>query len=215
MIIFIPIKENSQRVPRKNFRIFHNEPLYKHQLLKFKDFTIFVDTDSNEIIDNIKNDKRLDHVTVYKRQNNLIGDNTPVNLLIKNFIEQFSINDIICQIHVTSPFLQSKTINNALDLLENYDSIMSVNKIQSRLWRKEKYGICPINHNPMKLEQTQDLPVYYEENSGFYMFYSDVFLSSDNRVGKNPYLYELKTPENLDIDTEEDWRIVNEYNRIC
>jgi N-acylneuraminate cytidylyltransferase len=47
--VFIPIKENSQRVPRKNFRLLNGIPLYKNILSKLKDFQVFVDTDSNEI----------------------------------------------------------------------------------------------------------------------------------------------------------------------
>ena len=52
--IFIPIKHNSQRVARKNFRRFGSEPLFKRTLLKFRGHQIFVDTDSQEIIDVIK-----------------------------------------------------------------------------------------------------------------------------------------------------------------
>ena len=46
MKIFIPIKEISQRVPKKNFRLFDGAPLYKHTLYKLKDFEVYVDTDS-------------------------------------------------------------------------------------------------------------------------------------------------------------------------
>jgi CMP-N-acetylneuraminic acid synthetase len=216
MKIFIPIKENSQRVPRKNFRIFHGEPLYKHQLLKFIGFDIFVDTDSIEIYDEIIKDYRLKHVIPYMRSNELKGDKTSVCKLIKDFIIRYSIEDYICQIHVTSPLLNPTTIVNAFEytnkynsFVKKYNSVVSVNKIQSRLWRKEEYGYCPINHNPMKLEQTQDLPVYYEENSGFYIFDSKIFIKTGNRIGDNPYFYELEYPENMDIDTEEDWKIIN------
>ena len=47
MKIFIPIKENSQRVPGKNFREFGGAPLYKHTLYKLSNKSIYVDTDSN------------------------------------------------------------------------------------------------------------------------------------------------------------------------
>jgi len=60
----------------------------------------------------------------------------------------------------------------------------------------------------MKLEQTQDLPVYYEENSLFYIFNSDYFLKTNARVGINPYFYVNNYPENIDIDTEDDWKLV-------
>ena len=59
MIIFIPIKENSQRVPRKNFREINGVPLYKHTLYKLSDYEVYVDTDSTEVILDIESDERL------------------------------------------------------------------------------------------------------------------------------------------------------------
>ena len=44
--IFIPIKEHSERVPNKNFRLFGDKPLYQHTIDKLSDFNVFVDTDS-------------------------------------------------------------------------------------------------------------------------------------------------------------------------
>jgi hypothetical protein len=70
---------------------------------------------------------------------------------------------------------------------EGYDSIVSCTKLNTRLWRREKYGLCPVNHNPLKLEQTQDLAPFYEENSAFYMLRSNIMRNSDNRIGRNPF----------------------------
>lgn len=211
MKIFIPIKKNSQRVPRKNFRILDGEPLYKFQLLKFNKFDIFVDTDSEEIYSDIKKDNRLKNVEVFYRKKELTGDKTSVCDLIKGFIISYDINEPIAQIHVTSPFLRQETLLDGFSYIKHgFDSIVSCNKLQTRLWRKESYGYCPVNHNPLKLEQTQDLPEVYEENSAFYIFDSKIISITGNRIGKNPYFYEIKQPESLDIDTEEDWNKVLE-----
>jgi len=205
MIVFIPIKHKSQRVPNKNFRIFGNEPLYKHTLLKLKDHSVYVDTDSQEIISEIKKDPRLKHVNTFRRSKALIGHKVSVCDLIKNFISIFKINEPILQMHVTSPFIKVDTLESAFSLMQEHDSVVSCNVFNSRFWRKEKYGYCPINHNPLKMEQTQDLPKVYEENSAFYIFNPEVIISTGNRVGMNPYFYSINGPENLDIDTESDW----------
>ena len=44
-----------------------------------------------------------------------------------------------------------------------------------------------------------------EENSLFYLFHPEVIMRTGNRIGSNPYFYETSFPENIDIDTEEDW----------
>ena len=76
------------------------------------------------------------------------------------------------------------------------------------------YGPCPINHNPIKLEQTQDLPTLYEENSAFYIFKSIDFIKSHNRIGVKPFFYAVEPPENLDIDIESDWKLVKALEEV-
>ncbi len=206
MKLFIPIKHISQRVPRKNFRNFNNEPLFKHTLLKFSKYDIFVDTDSQEVKKSINTDDRLKNVHVIDRKESLKGHNTSVCLLIEDFIVTHGITEPIIQLHVTSPFLREETVKEAYRMMAGHDSVVSCNTYYSRFWRKEKYGFCPVNHNPVDMQQTQDLPKFYEENSAFYIFNPSSFLSVGSRVGKKPYFYEIQEPENLDIDNESDWQ---------
>lgn len=207
MIIYIPIKQNSQRVPQKNFRNFQGKPLWENSVNKLKGFNVFIDTDSDLILRSCDN---KEWVTCFRRKRHLVGDKISVVDLLKNFVNQFSVKDPMCQIHVTSPFLNPDHIKFAFDKInkEGYDSVFSADVVQNRFWRKESYGYCPVNHNPMKLEQTQDLPVYYMENSYLYAFLPKV-LEYNNRIGYNPYVMEVGFPYNLDIDTEEDWKLVN------
>jgi CMP-N-acetylneuraminic acid synthetase len=208
MIIYIPIKENSQRVPQKNFREFHGKPLWEHTIDKLKDFQVVIDTDSDDII---KKCIGKNWVHSYSRPHHLRGDEVSVVNLIKNFSEKSELNDDdwICQIHVTSPFLKIEHLESLREEIKDckYDSIFSVDVIQNRFWRDEEYGLAPINHNPMILEQTQDLPKYYMENSYLYLFKKSV-LKYGNRIGKNPKILPIEFPYNLDIDTEQDWNLV-------
>lgn len=207
--LFIPIKEISERVPNKNFRTFSNEKkLWEWCIEKFSDFEIYLDTDSDEILDE---SCKYPNVTAYRRSEKLIGHDVSVCDLIEYCINRNNINGILCQIHVTSPFLNPSTVRNAISYMEKYDSVVSCNEVQTRFWRKEGYGYCPVNHNPFKLENTQDLPKYYEENSAFYIFNTPTFKKSKSRIGLNPYFYTIDFPENLDIDNEDDWNLATSY----
>jgi len=204
MKLFIPIKNSSQRVPRKNFRDFGGMELYRHCLARFSDFDIFIDTDSNEIIKACEN---YSGIVAYERLPEQMGDEISVCDLIHRFVEEYcEPGEIICQIHVTSPFLKPQTIIRACEHMVDHDSVSGCNIIQSRFWRHEDYGFCPINHNPMKLEQTQNLPELFEENSTFYLFRASVILDTGNRLGRKPYFLSVEWPENLDIDTEVEMR---------
>ncbi|MDB4664892.1 acylneuraminate cytidylyltransferase family protein [Verrucomicrobia bacterium] len=206
--IFIPIKHNSQRVPNKNFRLFKGKPLWEHTVDKLKNFKVYVDTDSDQII------KKCDSkpwVKAFTRKKRLIGDDVSVVNLLKSFTLRFKVKDPICQIHVTSPLLDIKHLDFAFQKIkEGFDSVFSADIVQKRFWRKETYGLCPINHNPLKLEQTQDLPEWYCENSYLYAFKPEV-LSMHNRIGKNPYVFHVGFPYNVDIDTEEDWELLQRF----
>jgi len=228
-IIFIPIKEHSSRVPHKNFRDFCGRPLYLHTLYKYEnlDVDVFVDTDSQEVLDTIGKKKKngeLSNVSVLIRKESLRGDDVSVNLLIQDFIDNsvdYKKDVWIAQIHVTTPFLKAKTVLSGLKRMKlsgvimhgknsestaEYDSAASVTVHQSRFWRFDKYGFCPVNHNPMKLEKTQDLPIFYEENSCFYIFNPKNFNNCGKyRLGALPCFIGIDFPENLDIDTEDDW----------
>jgi N-acylneuraminate cytidylyltransferase len=74
--------------------------------------------------------------------------------------------------------------------------------MQDRFYDKDSK---PINHNPNKLERTQDLEPLYKENSNFYLFSKDSFIKNNNRIGNNPFKFEMSRIESIDIDNQEDW----------
>lgn len=209
MIIFIPIKKNSQRVIGKNFRKFNGIELYKYVINNFNKlgYDIYVDTDSDEIFEFYKNS----NINVVKRDKSLIGDDVSVVDLIKDLIIKNNINDYICQLHVTSPLLNIKTIKDAKKHLNKFDSVTGCDIIYNRFWKKEGDTYNPVNHDPNLLIQTQDLTPLYLENSTFYIFHSRDILITNQRISKNNHFYEVKYPENLDIDTEDDWDLIKKY----
>ena len=85
MKIFVPIKENSQRVKNKNFREINSETLYERLIQKFSNYEIYIDTDSERVF---QETLVYDNVTPYYRDKNLIGDEVSVCDLISNFIKK-------------------------------------------------------------------------------------------------------------------------------
>ena len=54
------------------------------------------------------------------------------------------------------------------------------------------------------MSKTQNLDPVYMSNGSFFIFRKKTFKKYNNRIGKNPYYYELKFPESVDIDNKED-----------
>jgi len=214
MKIFIPIKEISQRVPGKNFRDFGGNPLWLHAVNKFRELgEVFIDTDSDKLLEEAN---RIDNVMAYSRVPTLRGHDVSVNRLIKHWLDSFinDENETLVQLHVTNPFLKAETIDRFQEAFEEckIDTYCGANIIQARGWRLEATGdgclrSIPLNHNPNVLEETQSLQEIIVENSTFYMFTKRSFNKLSNRMGANPHFGKVEFPENIDIDTEEDWKL--------
>jgi CMP-N-acetylneuraminic acid synthetase len=209
--IFIPIKQQSQRVPNKNFRLFKNKKLYQYVLEKFnkdKSIKLCIDTDSKEIQEYCFENK----IDFIKRKKHLCGHKISVVDIIKNYIVEKNITGNFCQTHITTPFLRISTIKKAYNFLNTHDCVIGSSYFYNRFWKKDKKAYVPINHDPNELVQTQDLPPLIMENSCFYILNSKLFLLNNNRTCQNPYFYEVKLPESLDIDTNEDWNLISNVN---
>lgn len=215
MKIFINIKEKSERLPNKNFLDFGESTLYEHTIRKFilSGHSIYIDTDSQHIIDNV-NKKYSSFAEAYQRLPEHIEMENPGILMTQRFLDEYVTDDDepIMVIHVTSPFVRVESINEALELWQSgkYDSICSVNVIRNFCLRKSYHDgkevkYVPLNFDFRHVPRTQDLEPIYEINHAFFMFSKRTMKRYDNRIGASPYFYELKYPENIDIDTKEDF----------
>ena len=214
MKIFTYIKNDSSRIPRKNFRILGEAPLWKHLISRANSlFEVFIDTDSQEVIDECNRDDRLSGVVAYSRDQKFIDmENDPDNslspalLMVENFLSKFVENDdeVIILTHVTSPFLKTETMLRAANILEEgFDTVHSVTVKQDFAWLESFDN--PINFNPRVVQRTQDLDKIYFSNGAFFIFTKKTFMKNLNRFGENNFLYEIDKVEGLEVDTMEDF----------
>lgn len=210
VVVLLPMKGNSQRVPNKNMKDFAGNPLYHaimDEMLKSKSVSkIVINTDSEIIKNDIQ--KNYPDVFIINRPKELCGDFVSMNDLIKYDIKQFHDQHFL-QTHSTNPLLKAETIDEAImqyfSNLGKYDSLFSVTRLQTRLYDKNGKAI---NHNPGVLIRTQDLEPIYEENSNFYIFSKESFQRADNkRIGLNPQMFEMNKLEAIDIDEPEDFEL--------
>jgi CMP-N-acetylneuraminic acid synthetase len=220
MKVFIIIKETSQRVKNKNFIKINNEVLWERTVKKFsKNFKVYIDTDSKKVFNKCK--KKFPNVICYMRNNKFIEiekknlhNKSPVLLMIDNFIKNYVKNDneIIITTHVTSPFIKISTIKKLLKKIKNYDSIHSVTLHKEFAWMLKNKKIKPINFNPKIVKKTQSLEPIYFSNGAFHIFKKKIFLKFQNRIGEKNLFYNLKFPENIEIDNYDDLKLARLIN---
>ncbi|MDO9566768.1 MAG: acylneuraminate cytidylyltransferase family protein [Candidatus Desulfaltia sp.] len=205
-----PMKAHSERMPNKNIKNFCGRPLY-HAVLsslfksKYID-KVIINTDS----DIIKEDaiKNFERVVIIDRPGELQGDFVSMNDIIAYDLSKID-SEHFLQTHSTNPLLRTETIDFAIETyfknLNEFDSLFSVTRLQTRLYWKDS---SPINHNPIELLRTQDLSPVYEENSNFYIFSKKSFTNAaGSRIGRRPKMFEIGKLEAIDIDEPEDWEI--------
>lgn len=198
----VPIKAETELIDG-NLRLFNNKPLYRTFLDKLENIfaidEIVVDTDLAELESDLT--KFYSKVKFIKRHDSLLDNSTDINAIIKYDISQTTNNEIFIQTHINKPLLKKETIAKALkkfvEMEDKFDSLFSVNTYRSRFYNHENK---PINHKPERLVRTKTLDPVYEENSCFYIFTKESFESTEHRIGKTPYLFDISSIEAIELD---------------
>ncbi len=207
----VPMRHHSQRVPGKNYRPLAGKPLYQHiieTLLAVPEIdTVMVDTDSEPVMDGVR--RLFPTVKLIQRPEHLRADDVPMNEILLHDTAQVNA-EFYLQTHSTNPLLKSATISQGIQQFfseyPKYDSLFSVTRLQTRLYFQDGRAI---NHNPLELIQTQDLPPVYEENSCLYLFTRENLARKRHRIGDAPLMFEIDADEAWDIDEELDFEITD------
>lgn len=216
IVALVPMRHESHRVKQKNYRDFNGRPLFHwivETLLSCPSVdSVCIDTDSPVVKEQAP--AFGPRLRIIDRPANLLGDKVPMNDILMHDVGQADA-DIYLQTHSTNPLLKAKTVERALkafiDARGKHDSLFSVTRWQTRFWDHQGGAI---NHDPAKLERTQDLPPVYEENSNIYIFTRDVLLKRRNRIGYKPMLFEVPRLEATDIDEQEDFELAECLQRM-
>ena len=207
----VPMRHHSQRVPGKNYRPLAGKPLFHHiveTLLAVPEIeTVMVDTDSEPVMDGVR--RLFPTVKLIQRPEHLRADDVPMNEILLHDTAQVDA-EFYLQTHSTNPLLKSATISQGIQQFfaeyPKYDSLFSVTRLQTRLYFQDGRAI---NHNPLELIQTQDLPPVYEENSCLYLFTRENLARKHHRIGDKPLMFEIDADEAWDIDEELDFEITD------
>lgn len=207
MKIFINIKKESIRVPNKNFRELEGVPLWEVTLRKLAntEHEVYVDTDSSELVHEINLNKRWPNIRAYARlPEHRTGE--PGLAMFNRFVELYGVTGPVVIWNVTAPFLDLANVENAYSgIYKGYDSVIPI--IRHRNFMYTEYN-RPINHDNRNWPRTQGLDPVLEVCHAFYVVTPQVVKELNHRVGFIPYFYHLSFPQNIDIDTEDDWKTV-------
>ncbi len=202
VVAFVPIKLNNERCPGKNTRPFSNgKPLISYILNTLKTVTcvdeIVVFCSDSSICDFLPEGVRF-----LKRDPYLDLSTTSFNEVLTSFADAVQA-DVYVLTHATAPFMSAESFEKAIQavLSGEYDSALSVKRLQEFLWKDGK----PFNYDVEHIPRTQDLEPLYTETCGMYVYTRDLISKEKRRIGHRPYLVEVSEIEACDINTPGDF----------
>lgn len=146
IILHIPAREGSKRVPRKNMRTMNNKPMISYTIESSTKANItkeiFVNTDSTEILDYVK--KTYPEINTYKREKSLANDTASSDEFNYDIIKNLKADTLI-MINPVCPLITSQDIINAVDAYKknDCDTLISSSSTQMQTF-------C--NNNPINID---------------------------------------------------------------
>ena len=226
-IAYIPARGGSKGIPRKNIREINGQPLIAYAINAARTSNLFakimVSTDDEEIA---KIAEACGAWIPFLRDPAVSSDKSSSIESIcsdKARLEAMGFSfDSLCMLQPTSPLRSSEDIIGAYELFERKKAGV--------------IGLSPVEENPYLMRtvredgsvghllpirgalRRQDMPQYYKINGAIYINYWSE-LTIDLTQADNPYGYVMAREAGIDIDTEDDLRIVekllaNRNNRM-
>ena len=209
----VPARLNSKRVPRKNIRLINGKPLIGYVLETLEDCNqfdaIFVNSEA-EIFGDIA---KQYGVNFYKRPSVLSSDTATNDQFMLDFMNNVD-GDVVIQVLPTSPLVTPTEIKNFVAEMESgvHDTLISVEHKQiACLFEDKEINFDKLVPNPPSQTMTP-IKAYATVLMGWRY---DKFKENMRRFGSAYHgglgstgYFELRGLSTLDIDREEDFRLV-------
>ena len=209
IIVMIPARLGSKRIPKKNIRIMCGKPLIQYPIeLALKSALcseVWVNTE----------DERLGHAVerlgarFHRRPEELASDTATNREFTYEFLQKHEC-DYVVMVNPTSPLLREETYRKFFQFLNesDYDTIMSVVTEKEETFYEGK----PLNFSLKEKINSQLLEPTQKIVWALTAWKRETFMRMQEE-GENPVFggrlarFEIPKDESCDLDTEEDWRI--------
>ncbi len=227
ILAVIPARSGSKSIINKNIRLFHGKPMLAYSIEHARQSKyinrIVLSTDSEEYT---KIGTEYGAETPFLRPAEYATD-TALDIDVFYHCLKFLEDkedyhaDIVVQLRPTYPIREVKDIDAMIEILikqEHFDSVRSIapaKEIPYKMWhRKEDGTITPIMTDIEECYNMprQQLPKVYYQNACIDVVRGDVILKKKSMSGKYICGYEMS--KNFDIDTEEEFRLAEEYYKM-
>lgn len=210
----IPARGGSKGILKKNIKLLNGKPLIVYTIeeaLKSKLDKVIVSTDCEEIAEI----SRKYDVEVMQRPKKLAEDITPTLPVLQDVVLRLDKKfDAVMTLQPTSPLRTFKHINESIVIFENdkdADSLVSVVEVPHNFIPKK---IMHLNgkylFGNMEAERRQDTTTMYARN-GAAIYITKIEKLNEYIFGGKILPYFMKPIDSFDIDSIEDWEIIEKF----
>lgn len=216
-ISIIPARGGSKGIPSKNIKKLNGHPLIYYSINSSTQSKInrtIVSTD----------DEKIAHYAerygaeVIMRPKLLATDKAQIEPTMIHVLNNLDKNegyvpDTVVLLQNTSPLRNSTHIDQSLSLFKNkkFDSVFSGFISHYLLWKREKQRVTPINYNPMKRQNRQNMTDYVIENGAIYITKNTSFKKTKCRISGNIGIYLMPEEMSVQIDLYSDIIIAEQF----
>ena len=207
IVALIPVREGSERVKGKNFIPFcEGKSLLEIKINTLKEADcfdhIYVSSDS-ELARNLAEENGVEFL---RRSEKMCQVDVIWSNVVEHIMDTIPGNPLVSWALTTSPlFCNHKgALDKFLEVQGEYDSLVAVEKKKSFFLNGHGRGV---NFNPgLWHPYSQQIEPWYEITGACY-----IGLKSDMQIWKywfgiNPYMFEIRSTESIDIDSIDDFR---------
>ncbi len=209
IIVMIPARLGSKRIPKKNIRFMCGKPLIQYPIelcLKSRLCSeVWVNTEDEDL------GRAVGHfgAKFHKRPQELASDTATNRDFTYEFLQKHEC-DYVVMVNPTSPLLKEETYQSFFQYLEEneFDTIMSVVTEREETFYQDK----PLNFSLKEKINSQLLEPTQKIVWALTAWKRDNFMKMQE-AGENPVFggnlgrFEIPKDEACDLDTEADWRI--------
>jgi N-acylneuraminate cytidylyltransferase len=226
-LAIIPARGGSQRIPRKNIRLFNGRPVIEYSIEAARDSNLFtqivVSTDCSEIAA-IANSCGA---SILNRPAHLADDMTPLVPVVRDAIQTLmdprnpdkAMFGYVCCLLATAPFVTPRDLIDSLEKLKanpSVDFMVPVTSFPYPIHRgllldQDRLALCFPEH---ELTRSQDLPETFHDAGQFYWGSANTWLKHDRIFSTVSAGYVMPRYRVQDLDTLEDWERAERMYRL-
>lgn len=213
-VAIIPARGGSQRIPRKNLKLFEGQPIIAWSIRAALACGLFdevvVSTDDDEIADVAR---AYGALVPFRRPASLADHHTGTTAVVQHALRTLDMaHELACCIYATAPLLQATDLQRGLAALQAdagkcfaFSVCSFAFPVQRALQLDGQGGVAPLypEFSPMR---SQDLTPAWHDAGQFYWGRREAWLQGLPMFAGHSLPITLPRHRVQDIDTPEDWR---------